>query len=148
MIIGRLGDVPKITNTQSGELVANVSVATSERWADKATGEKREETEWHRVVFFGPLAKIVEQYLKKGSLVWLEGKLKTNKWKNKEGEEKQTTNIIAGKLQMLGGGDNQQQKSEYQSQQPPPSPPVQQPPAQYGGGYQQPPQEFNEDVPF
>jgi single-strand DNA-binding protein len=140
-----VGNDPEIRLTQSGESVANVSIATSEKWNDK-TGEKREETEWHRVVFFGPLAKIVEQYLKKGSLVFVEGKLKTNKWKSKEGEDKQTTNIIAAKLKMLcgGGGDNQQQKQ----QQPSPPLPVQPPPAQYGGGYQQPPSQFSEDVPF
>lgn len=146
-----MGNDPEIRLTQSGESVANLSIATSEKWNDKA-GERREETEWHRVVFFGPLAKIVEQYLKKGSLVLVEGKIKTNSWKDKEGQDKKTTNIIAAKLKMLG---NQQQKPEYQAQQPQsqyqaqqPSPPVQPPPAQYGGGYQQPPPQFSEDVPF
>lgn len=151
-----MGNDPEIRLTQSGESVANLSIATSEKWNDKA-GERREETEWHRVVFFGSLAKIVEQYLKKGSLVLVEGKIKTNSWKDKEGQDKKTTNIIAAKLKMLcgGGGDNQQQKPEYQAQQPQsqyqaqqPSPPVQPPPAQYGGGYQQPPPQFSEDVPF
>jgi single-strand DNA-binding protein len=146
-----VGNDPEIRLTQSGESVANLSIATSEKWNDKA-GERREETEWHRVVFFGSLAKIVEQYLKKGSLVLVEGKIKTNSWKDKEGQDKKTTNIIAAKLKMLG---NQQQKPEYQAQQPQsqyqaqqPSPPVQPPPAQYGGGYQQPPPQFSEDVPF
>jgi len=86
----------------SGSAVTNVSVATSESWKDKETGEKQERTEWHRVVFFNRLAEIASEYLKKGSQIYVEGRLQTRKWEDKEGNEKWTTEIVANQMQMLG----------------------------------------------
>ena len=95
----------------SGNSVTNVSVATSESWNDKNTGERQEKTEWHKVVFFGRLAEIADQYLKKGSQVYVEGKLQTRKWEDKEGNDRWTTEIVANQLEMLGermsSGSNQ-----------------------------------------
>lgn len=94
-LIGNLGKDPEIWHTQDGRAIANFSIATSEHWRDKDSGERREKTEWHRVAVFNePLVKIVEQYLKKGSKVWVEGKLQTNKWKDKEGVDRYTTQIV------------------------------------------------------
>ena len=86
----------------SGNAVTNISVATSESWNDRETGEKQEKTEWHRVVFFNRLAEIAAQYLKKGSQVYVEGKLQTRKWEDKEGNERWTTEVVANQMQMLG----------------------------------------------
>ena len=112
ILIGRLGDDPDVKYMPSGDAVANISVATSESWKDKESGEKKESTEWHRVVFFGKLAEIVGQYLKKGSKVYVEGRLKTRKWQNKEGNDVYTTEVVVdsftGTMQMLdskGSGD-------------------------------------------
>ena len=108
-IIGHLGKDPETRYAPSGDAVTNITVATTETWRDKATGEKREATEWHRVVFFGKLAEIAGQYLKKGSQVYLEGKLKTRKWQDKDGQDRYTTEINADEMKMLGGkGDGQQ----------------------------------------
>jgi single-strand DNA-binding protein len=103
ILIGNLGDDPEVRYTQGGSAVANVRLATSESWKDKETGEKQERTEWHRVVFFGRLAEIVAEYLKKGSQVYVEGSIRTNKWQDKEGKDRYTTEIIASEMQMLGG---------------------------------------------
>ncbi len=103
ILIGNLGNDPEVKYTASGSAVANVSIATSENWKDKATGENQERTEWHRVVFFGKLAEIVGEYLKKGSQVFVEGRLQTRKWQDKEGQDRYTTEIIANEMQMLGG---------------------------------------------
>ncbi len=104
MLIGHLGRDPEIKYAASGAAIANVSIATSRNWKDKSSGEKKEETEWHRVVFYDKLAEIVGQYLKKGSSVYVEGRLKTRKWTDKDGAEKYTTEIIAETMNMLGGG--------------------------------------------
>jgi len=101
MLIGNLGRDPETRYTADGEAIANASIATSERWTDKASGEAKEATEWHRVVFFGRLAEIVEQYVRKGSKVYVEGKLTTRKWTDKEGAERYTTEIRATQLVML-----------------------------------------------
>lgn len=103
ILVGNLGKDPEVRYTQSSEAVATVTLATSDNWTDKATGEKKEATEWHRVVFFRRLAEIVEQYLKKGSSIYVEGKLKTRKWTDKDGQERYTTEIVADSMQMLGG---------------------------------------------
>jgi single-strand DNA-binding protein len=95
ILIGNLGKDPEIRRTQDGRPIANLSVATSESWRDKATGEKREKTEWHRVVIFSEgLCRVVEQYLKKGSKVYLEGSLQTRKWQDQQGQDKYTTEIV------------------------------------------------------
>tara|TARA_B100000959_G_scaffold281874_1_gene347009 strand:- start:197 stop:631 length:435 start_codon:yes stop_codon:yes gene_type:complete len=102
IVVGNLGADPDSRSMPSGNAVTNISVATSESWNDKETGEKQEKTEWHRVVFFGRLAEIASDYLKKGSQVYVEGKLQTRKWEDKEGNERWTTEIVANQMQMLG----------------------------------------------
>jgi len=102
IVVGNLGADPDTRFMPSGNAVTNISVATSESWNDKETGEKQEKTEWHRVVFFGRLAEIASDYLKKGSQVYVEGKLQTRKWEDKEGNERWTTEIVANQMQMLG----------------------------------------------
>ena len=102
IIIGNLGRDPEVRYTASGEALCNITVATSETWKDKATGEKKEATEWHRISFFGKLAEIAGQYLKKGSQVYVEGSIRTRKWTDKEGQERYTTEIVANEMKMLG----------------------------------------------
>ena len=103
ILVGNLGNDPDIRYTASGAAVANISVATTDSWRDKETGEQQDRTEWHRVVFFGRLAEIVGEYLKKGSQVYLEGRLQTRKWQDKTGNDRYTTEIVANEMQMLGG---------------------------------------------
>lgn len=103
ILIGNLGRDPEVRYMQDGSAVANISIATTEKWTDKESGDKKEATEWHRVVFYQKLAEIVRQYLKKGSAVYVEGKIKTRKWTDKDGVEKYTTEIAGDVLQMLGG---------------------------------------------
>lgn len=109
IILGYLGKDPEIRTLQNGSKVANFSVATSDTWKDKATGEKKEKTEWHRVVIFGSLADIAERYLKKGSKVYIEGSIQTRKWSDQSGADKYTTEIVlqnfGGMLTMLDGKD-------------------------------------------
>jgi len=102
IIVGNLGRDPEVRSFPSGDRVANVTIATTDRWKDKQSNEMREATEWHRVVFNGRLAEIVEQYLRKGSQVYVEGSLRTRKWTDKDGQEKFTTEIRADQMQMLG----------------------------------------------
>lgn len=107
-LIGKLGKDPEVRHTQDGKAIVNLSVATAETWKDKATGEKKEKTEWHRVVIFNEgLAKVAEAYLKKGSTVYLEGQLQTRKWTNKDGVEQYSTEIVLqnfkGEMVLLGG---------------------------------------------
>jgi single-strand DNA-binding protein len=102
ILVGHLGKDPEVRHATSGGAVTNITVATSESWKDKNSGEKQEKTEWHRVVFFGKLAEIAGEYLKKGSQVYLEGRLQTRKWQDKEGKDRYTTEIVAGEMQMLG----------------------------------------------
>jgi len=107
ILVGNLGKDPEMKYTASGAAIANITVATSESWNDKQTGEKVEKTEWHRVVFFRRLAEIVGEYLRKGSQVYIEGKLQTRKWQDQNGQDRYTTEIVANEMQMLGarGGD-------------------------------------------
>ena len=101
ILVGNLGRDPETRYTTSGEAVTNVSIATTDTWKDKS-GEKQERTEWHRVAFFGKLAEIAGEYLKKGSQVYVEGRLQTRKWQDKDGQDKYTTEIVADRMQMLG----------------------------------------------
>lgn len=129
ILVGNLGNDPEVRYMPNGNAVANVTLATSETWKDKNTGEQQEKTEWHRVIFFNRLAEIVEQYVKKGSKLYIEGRLQTRSWE-KEGQKHYTTEIVASELQMLDsrGGDNPvsssqtgntaQQKQSQPSQQP------------------------------
>jgi single-strand DNA-binding protein len=115
ILVGNLGADPETRYAPSGDAICNVRIATTDTWRDKASGEKREATEWHRVVFFGKLAEIAGQYLKKGSQIYVEGSLRTRKWQDKEGRDQYTTEIRADQMQMLGsrqgmgggGGDYQ-----------------------------------------
>ena len=103
IIVGNLGNDPETTYMPSGGAVTKISVATSKAWKDKNTGEQKEQTEWHRIVFFNRLAEIAGEFLKKGSKVYVEGSLRTNKWQDKDGNDRYTTEIIGGELQMLDG---------------------------------------------
>jgi single-strand DNA-binding protein len=103
ILVGTLGKDPEQRYMPNGNAVCNISVATSEQWKDKQTGEKQERTEWHRVSMFGKLAEIAGEYLRKGSQVYLEGKIQTRKWQDKEGKDRYSTEIVADQMQMLGG---------------------------------------------
>lgn len=109
ILVGNLGNDPEVRYTPAGAAVTTISVATTESWKDKE-GNRQEKTEWHRVVFFGRLAEIAGEYLRKGSQVYIEGKLRTNKWQDQSGQDRYTTEILANELQMLGGrgGDSNQ----------------------------------------
>ena len=102
ILVGNLGRDPETKYMPDGAAITNVSIATSYQWTDKASGEKKEETEWHRVMFRGRLAEIAGEYLKKGSQVYVEGRLRTRKWQDKEGQDRYTTEIVADTMQMLG----------------------------------------------
>ena len=117
ILIGRLGNDPEMRYMPSGEAVANLSIATSESWTDKTTGAKREKTEWHRAVAFRKLAEIIGQYCKKGDQIYIEGKLQTRKWSDKNGQDHYTTEIIADQMQMLGSKEARGQR-ERQSEKP------------------------------
>ena len=118
IIVGTLGQDPEIRYTANGGAVANISVATNESWMDKATGEKQERTEWHRIVIFGKLAEIVQQYLKKGSQAYFEGRIQTRKWQDKDGSDRYSTEIVAHEMQMVGGRpDSGQQQQQQRPQQ-------------------------------
>jgi len=111
ILIGNCGQDPEVRYTASGAAIANVTIATSETWKDKQTGQAQERTEWHRVVFFNRLGEIAGEYLKKGSKVYIEGSLRTRKWQNKEGADMYTTEIVASEMQMLDSretGNDQQ----------------------------------------
>lgn len=107
ILIGNLGKDPEVRYAPSGSAMCNVTLATSRQWKDKTSGEKQEETEWHRVVFYDRLAEIAGEFLKKGRPVYVEGRLKTRKWTDKEGVEKYTTEIVADQMQLLGGREGQ-----------------------------------------
>ncbi|NBI43978.1 single-stranded DNA-binding protein [[Haemophilus] felis] len=114
ILIGNLGDNPKVRTMPNGDAVASFSVATSESWTDKQTGEKRQQTEWHNIVFYRRQAEICGQYLKKGSKIYLEGKLKTRKWQDQNGQDRYTTEIHGDSLQML----DSKQEGQASTQQP------------------------------
>ena len=105
ILVGNLGVDPETKYMPSGGAVCELRIATSRSWKDKTSGEQREETEWHRVKGFGRLGEIMGQYLRKGSQVYIEGRIKTNKWQDKEGKDRYTTEVIADEMQMLGGRD-------------------------------------------
>ena len=102
ILVGHLGKDPEVRYSPNGGAVANITLATSESWKDKTSGEKQERTEWHRVAFFGRLAEIAGEYLKKGAQIYVEGRLQTRKWQDKEGKDRYTTEIVANEMQMLG----------------------------------------------
>ena len=106
ILVGNLGKDPEVRYLPSGEQICNITLATSERYKDKASGEYKENTEWHRVVFFGKLAEICGQYLQKGKKIYVDGRIRTNKWQDKEGNERYTTEIIGSEMKMLSGKDD------------------------------------------
>ena len=120
IIVGFLGNAPEIRTMPNGEQVANITVATSESWTDKNSGEKKTQTEWHRIVLYRRLAEIAAQYLHKGSQVYIEGRLKTRKWQDSNGQDRYTTEIQGDNLQMLGGRQDEpkQAKSSKAKQEP------------------------------
>jgi len=141
ILIGNLGNDPDIRYTSSGAAVANVSLATAETWRDKESGEQQERTEWHRIVFFGRLAEIVGEYLKKGSQIYVEGRLQTRKWQDKEGMDRYTTEIVANEMQMLGsrgGTSNYDQSSTAESASSPGK----------ASSTSTPSDDFDDDIPF
>ena len=103
ILVGNLGNDPETKYTPSGGAITNISIATSESWKDKNTGQQQERTEWHRVIFFNRLAEIAGEYLKKGSKVYVEGSLRTRKWQGQDGQDRYTTEIVASEMQMLDG---------------------------------------------
>jgi len=117
IIVGNLGADPEVRYTSGGATVTNLRIATSEQWTDKASGEKQERTEWHRVVLFGRLAEIAGEYLKKGRQVYVEGSLRTDKYTVKDGIDRYTTDIIASEMQMLGGNTGGEGGGQQQSRQ-------------------------------
>lgn len=164
ILIGNLGNDPEVRYTQEGKAIANITLATSEAWKDKNTGQKQEKTEWHRVAFFGGVADVVANYLKKGSKIYIEGKLQTRKWQDQSGQDRYTTEVIvdgfSGAMQMLdSAGGNQQQAPQQAPQQPQQQGGYQQqqarqPQQQYAPQQQAPQQapapldDFNQDIPF
>lgn len=139
ILVGNLGQDPEIKAMPSGGSVANISIATSEHWTDKQTGQKQERTEWHRVVFFNRLADVVAQYLRKGSKVYIEGSIRTRKWQDQGGQDRYTTEIVASNMQMLDSAGGQQQQQAQHGQQTP----QQQAPQTPAGSL-----DFDDDVPF
>ena len=164
ILIGNLGQDPEVRYMPNGGAVTNITLATSESWRNKQTGEMKEKTEWHRVVIFGKLAEIAGEYLKKGSQVYIEGSLQTRKWQDQSGQERYTTEVvvnIGGSMQMLGGrsggGDNMSQGGGWgQPQQPQQSqqfsgggnPRPAQQPAAAAPQSNEPPMDFDDDIPF
>ena len=146
ILVGNLGKDPEMRYTPGGAAIANITIATSESWKDKQTGEQQEKTEWHRVVFFNRLAEIVGEYLKKGSQVYVEGRLQTRKWQDQSGQDRYTTEIVAGEMQMLGGrgggssmgGDDQFDQTPRPAPRPATPAPAAQPIAD----------DFDDDIPF
>jgi len=150
IVLGNLGADPEVRYTPSGSAVCNISIATSESWTDKNTGQKQERTEWHRVTMFGRTAEIAGEYCRKGSQVYVEGSLRTDKYQDKKtGEDRYSTNIIANNLQLLGSrGDNNnsgdfQQRGGQATGAPAQNQPAQQPAMATAGGA-----EFDDDIPF
>lgn len=115
ILIGNLGKDPEVRYTNDGKAIANITLATSESWKDKNTGEQVEKTEWHRVVFFRRLAEVVGEYLKKGSKIYIEGKLQTRKWQDDNGQDRYTTEIVASEMQMLDSRGSSTGSSQPQS---------------------------------
>ena len=149
ILVGNLGQDPEIRYMPTGGAVANLTVATSESWRDKATGENKEVTEWHRVVLFGKLAEVAGEYLRKGSQVYIEGQLRTRKWQDNSGQDRYTTEIIVnvgGTLQMLGGKQESNQGNRPQQNQQPR--PQQQAGQSTPSASNEPPMDFDDDIPF
>src|SRR5437773_2546817 len=145
ILVGSLGRDPETRYKPEGGAITNISVATTDTWKDKASGEKQERTEWHRVVFFSRLAEIAAEYLRKGSQVYIEGSLRTRKWQDKEGKDQYSTEVVAREMQMLGGrgGAGSGAPAEGRAERRPAAPVSEErsaPPADDG--------QFDDDIPF
>lgn len=149
ILVGNLGKDPEVRYMPNGGAVANITLATSESWRDKQTGETKEKTEWHRVVLFGKLAEVAGEYLRKGSQIYIEGKLATRKRQDQSGQERYTTEIhvnVGGTMQMLGG--RQEGNAQPGQQQPPQRPQQQQANHSAPPASNEPPMDFDDDIPF
>lgn len=148
IIVGHLGKDPDVRYTPNGGAVTNVTIATTEQWKDKQSGEQQEKTEWHRVVFFGRLGEIAGEYLKKGSQVYVEGRLQTRKWQGNDGQDRYTTEIVANEMQMLGskpGGGSTGAYNKADNQQQPADSAQHAPAVAMSSG---PDDGFDDDIPF
>ena len=141
ILIGNLGKDPETRYAPSGDAICNLTLATTETWKDKTSGERREATEWHRVVFFGRVAEVAAQYLRKGSQVYIEGSLRTRKWQDKDGKDQYTTEIRANEMKVLGSRQDGDSAPRQQSA-------PQQPRPQQSGGAQGGFGDFDYDIPF
>mgnify|MGYP006079716191 CR=1 FL=1 len=142
ILLGNLGADPEVRTTAGGDAVATISIATSDSWKDKNTGEEQQKTEWHRVVFFRRMAEVVGQYLKKGSSVYIEGQLQTSSYEDKNtGEKKYSTQIVARDMQMLGGKNNSESQSDFSNQSSNQSP-------SQSPNMEQSPQGLDDEIPF
>jgi single-strand DNA-binding protein len=142
ILVGLLGADPEIRYTQAGDAVANMRLATTEKWKDKETGEMRESTEWHKVVLFGRTAEVAGKFLKKGSPAYVEGKLRTRKWQDKDGQDRYTVEVVGDNLQLLGrAGDAEDDRPAPQRPQPPKT---QSRPAPKGSKIE----DMDDDIPF
>lgn len=155
ILLGNVGQDPEVRTMANGESVANVTIATSEVWNDKQTGEKKEQTEWHRVTFWRKSAEIIAQYVKKGDRLYVEGKLQTRKWQDQSGADRYTTEVVADDFQLMGspqggqqGGQQRAPQHSGNGQQPQQQsrPQNQSRPQQQGAG--NPPMDFDDDIPF
>jgi single-strand DNA-binding protein len=144
ILVGNLGADPEMRYMPNGDAVCNIRMATTESWKDKNSGEKKEITEWHRVVFYRKLAEIAGQYLKKGSQVYLEGRIRTRKWTDKEGQERYTTEIEANEMQMLGRREGMGDSGPRESSGSARPAAAAKPAASSGGGFN----DFEDDIPF
>jgi len=142
IIVGNVGQDPEVRYMPSGSAVAEVSVATSEQWKDKQSGEKQERTEWHKVTFFGRLAEVVGEYVRKGSQIYVEGSIRTEKWTDKQGQDRYTTKIVANEMQMLGGRTGG--STSFQQDAPSQAPRQSAPSAAPAGSSA----DFDDDIPF
>jgi single-strand DNA-binding protein len=148
IVVGNLGRDPETRYMPDGAAITNVSVATSFQWTDKASGEKKEETEWHRVVFRGKLAEVAGEYLKKGSQVYVEGRLRTRKWQDKDGQDRYSTEIMATEMKMLGSragaGEPREAPPEPRGAEPRAAEPRAAPAKKPGGKFD----DLEDDIPF
>lgn len=160
-LIGRLGADPEVKYMPSGGAVTNISLATTRRWKDRQSGERRDETEWHRITFFNRIAEVAGEYLRKGSLIYVEGRIRTRKWQDQNGQDRYTTEIIAEQMQMLdsksGGTGNFESPStnsnSFNNNQPSNNPQQPPTPSAKSSSYQEAPppasyEDFDDDIPF
>jgi single-strand DNA-binding protein len=143
ILVGNLGKDPEVRYMPSGEAITNITVATTDTWKDKS-GEKQERTEWHRVAFFSKLAEIAGEYLKKGSQVYIEGRLQTRKWQDKDGHDRYTTEIVADRMQMLGSRSGGGNTFEVVDREPAATGGAAKPARKTGGEFD----DFEDDIPF